>query len=74
MSDFKGTNPLTTLIFLPFFLTFNFFPFSLGHGKFETMGALGISGMLLVTAGGIAWHALDVLLVSLFTFPSVSHI
>lgn len=32
-----------------------------GHGKFETLGALGISGVLLVTAGGIAWHALDVL-------------
>ncbi|KAL4588247.1 hypothetical protein LXL04_001130 [Taraxacum kok-saghyz] len=35
-----------------------------GHGKFETLGALGISGVLLVTAGGIAWHALDVLLPS----------
>ncbi|KAJ8434421.1 hypothetical protein Cgig2_002623 [Carnegiea gigantea] len=34
-----------------------------GHGKFETLGALGISGMLLVTAGGIAWHAADILLV-----------
>ncbi|KAK4482204.1 hypothetical protein RD792_009346 [Penstemon davidsonii] len=33
-----------------------------GHGKFETLGALGISGVLLATAGGIAWHALDVLL------------
>ncbi|OVA04320.1 Cation efflux protein [Macleaya cordata] len=33
-----------------------------GHGKFETLGALGISCMLLATAGGIAWHALDVLL------------
>ncbi|CAI9105346.1 OLC1v1004252C1 [Oldenlandia corymbosa var. corymbosa] len=33
-----------------------------GHGKFETLGALGISGMLLLTAGGIAWHAVDVLL------------
>ncbi|XP_020529806.1 metal tolerance protein C1 isoform X5 [Amborella trichopoda] len=32
-----------------------------GHGKFETLGALGISGMLLATAGGIAWHAVDVL-------------
>ncbi|KAJ0791088.1 putative cation efflux protein [Helianthus annuus] len=32
-----------------------------GHGKFETLGALGISGVLLLTAGGIAWHALDVL-------------
>lgn len=34
-----------------------------GHGKFETLGALGISAMLLATAGGIAWHAMDVLLV-----------
>lgn len=34
-----------------------------GHGKFETLGALGISGMLIVTAGGIAWHAADILLV-----------
>lgn len=34
-----------------------------GHGKFETLGALGISCMLLATAGGIAWHALDLLLV-----------
>ncbi|GFY98734.1 cation efflux family protein [Actinidia rufa] len=33
-----------------------------GHGKFETLGALGISVMLLGTAGGIAWHALDILL------------
>lgn len=34
-----------------------------GHGKFETLGALAISGVLLATAGGIAWHAFDVLLV-----------
>ncbi|CAN6468146.1 unnamed protein product [Victoria cruziana] len=32
-----------------------------GHGKFESLGALGISGMLLATAGGIAWHAVDVM-------------
>lgn len=31
-----------------------------GHGKIETLGALGISLMLLATGGGIAWHALDV--------------
>lgn len=31
-----------------------------GHGKIETLGALGISLMLLTTGGGIAWHALDV--------------
>lgn len=40
-----------------------FLVFLSGHGKFETLGALGISSMLLVTAGGIAWHALDLLLV-----------
>ncbi|XP_028804237.1 metal tolerance protein 2 isoform X2 [Neltuma alba] len=33
-----------------------------GHGKFETLGALGISCMLLATGGGIAWHAIDILL------------
>uniref|UniRef100_A0A2P2K1L7 Cation efflux protein transmembrane domain-containing protein n=1 Tax=Rhizophora mucronata TaxID=61149 RepID=A0A2P2K1L7_RHIMU len=33
-----------------------------GHGKFESLGALGISCMLLATSGGIAWHALDVLI------------
>ncbi|KAF3322829.1 metal tolerance protein 2 [Carex littledalei] len=32
-----------------------------GHGKFESLGTLAISSMLLVTAGGIAWHAIDVL-------------
>lgn len=38
-----------------------------GHGKFETLGALGISSMLLATAGSIAWHALDLLLVQLLS-------
>ncbi|XP_029126928.1 metal tolerance protein 2 isoform X3 [Cajanus cajan] len=33
-----------------------------GHGKFETLGALGISFMLLGTGGGIAWHAVDLLM------------
>ncbi|KAL7151216.1 hypothetical protein ABFS83_04G016600 [Erythranthe nasuta] len=42
-----------------------------GHGKFETIGALGISGMLLVTAGGIAWHALDVLQVIVTAAPEI---
>ncbi|XP_057508418.1 metal tolerance protein C1 isoform X2 [Actinidia eriantha] len=42
----------TPLVFIPF----------CWHGKFETLGALGISVMLLGTAGGIAWHALDILL------------
>lgn len=32
-----------------------------GHGKFETLGALGISSMLLLTGGGIAWHAFEVI-------------
>ncbi|KAF9622211.1 hypothetical protein IFM89_030069 [Coptis chinensis] len=34
-----------------------------GHGKFDTLGALGISSMLLLTVGGIVWHAMDILLV-----------
>ncbi|KAJ0054575.1 hypothetical protein Pint_01029 [Pistacia integerrima] len=42
-----------------------------GHGKFETLGALGISCMLLATAGGIAWHALDILLGLMSTAPEV---
>lgn len=42
-----------------------------GHGKFETLGALGISGMLLVTAGGIAWHAADILLSLLNGAPEI---
>ncbi|KAK1325735.1 Metal tolerance protein 2 [Acorus calamus] len=29
--------------------------------SFESLGALGISGVLLLTSGGIAWHAIDVL-------------
>ncbi|CAI0446061.1 unnamed protein product [Linum tenue] len=40
-----------------------------GHGKFESLGALGISSMLLVTAGGIAWHAFDVLHVLVSAAP-----
>ncbi|KAG8389453.1 hypothetical protein BUALT_Bualt02G0231000 [Buddleja alternifolia] len=42
-----------------------------GHGKFETLGALAISGVLLATAGGIAWHALDVLLEIYSTAPEI---
>ncbi|XVF80475.1 hypothetical protein PTKIN_Ptkin15bG0077200 [Pterospermum kingtungense] len=42
-----------------------------GHGKFETLGALGISCMLLATAGGIAWHALELLIELLSTAPEV---
>ncbi|KAF2298507.1 hypothetical protein GH714_023864 [Hevea brasiliensis] len=45
-----------------------------GHGKFESLGALGISCMLLATAGGIAWHAVDLLLGLLFASPeAVNH-
>ncbi|KAJ6729488.1 MITOCHONDRIAL METAL TRANSPORTER 1-RELATED [Salix viminalis] len=44
-----------------------------GHGKFETLGALGISCMLLATAGGIAWHALDLLLGLLTVVPEVAN-
>lgn len=32
-----------------------------GHGKIETMGALSISALLLVTGGGIAWSSIDTL-------------
>ncbi|KAF9603128.1 hypothetical protein IFM89_033964 [Coptis chinensis] len=42
-----------------------------GHGKFETLGALGISSMLLVTAGGIAWHAMDISLGLLASNPGM---
>ncbi|XP_020587094.1 metal tolerance protein 2 [Phalaenopsis equestris] len=45
-----------------------------GHGKFESLGALGISCMLLGTAGGIAWHAFDVLQGVLMSAPDmISH-
>ncbi|PHT78681.1 Amidophosphoribosyltransferase 2, chloroplastic [Capsicum annuum] len=42
-----------------------------GHGKFETLGALGISGVLLATVGGIGWHASDILLVFWSAAPEV---
>ncbi|GJP85835.1 hypothetical protein CLOP_g15930 [Closterium sp. NIES-67] len=32
-----------------------------GHGKFETVGALGVSLLLIGTGGGMAWHALHLL-------------
>ncbi|CAN1855871.1 Metal tolerance protein C1 [Linum perenne] len=44
-----------------------------GHGKFESLGALGISSILLVTAGGIAWHAVDVLLVRIEGLHNHAH-
>ncbi|WCJ21384.1 Metal tolerance protein C1 [Euphorbia peplus] len=42
-----------------------------GHGKFESLGALGISCMLLATAGGIAWHAFDLLVGLLSASPQM---
>ncbi|XP_050281866.1 metal tolerance protein 2-like [Quercus robur] len=42
-----------------------------GHGKFETLGSLGISCMLLLTAGGIAWHALEILLGMRSSHPEI---
>ncbi|XP_022758041.1 metal tolerance protein 2-like isoform X2 [Durio zibethinus] len=42
-----------------------------GRGKFETLGALGISCMLLASAGGITWHALELLIGLLSTAPDV---
>ncbi|KAF9590578.1 hypothetical protein IFM89_035896 [Coptis chinensis] len=42
-----------------------------GNGKFDTLGALGISSMLFVTAGGIAWHAMDILLGLLASTPGM---
>ncbi|KFK37536.1 hypothetical protein AALP_AA4G269800 [Arabis alpina] len=42
-----------------------------GHGKFETLGALGISGMLLATGCGIGFHALDLLSAALSAAPDV---
>ncbi|XP_071720156.1 metal tolerance protein 2 isoform X2 [Rutidosis leptorrhynchoides] len=44
-----------------------------GHGKFETLGALGISSVLILTAGGIAWHAVDVLMGVLSASPELAH-
>ncbi|KAK1428197.1 hypothetical protein QVD17_17026 [Tagetes erecta] len=44
-----------------------------GHGKFETLGALGISGVLLLSAGGIAWHALDVLVGVMSTASEIAN-
>ncbi|KAJ7972922.1 Metal tolerance-like protein [Quillaja saponaria] len=42
-----------------------------GHGKFETLGALGISCMLLATGCGIAWHATELLLGLLSAGPEM---
>ncbi|RYR70775.1 hypothetical protein Ahy_A02g005083 isoform B [Arachis hypogaea] len=60
-------------IFMSFKITFLYHCIS-GHGKFETLGALGISCMLLGTAGGIAWHAVDILMGVFSSGPEmVSH-
>lgn len=32
-----------------------------GHRKFEALGALSVAGILVLTAGGLGWHALDAL-------------
>ncbi|EOA29470.1 hypothetical protein CARUB_v100251001mg, partial [Capsella rubella] len=42
-----------------------------GHGKFETLGALGISSMLLATGCGIGWHALHLFFTALSSAPEV---
>ncbi|XP_051142171.1 metal tolerance protein 2-like [Andrographis paniculata] len=42
-----------------------------GHGKFETLGTLGISGALLATAGGIGWHSLYVLMEIMSAAPEI---
>jgi hypothetical protein len=52
-----------------FFMIIFIFRCISGHGKFETLGALGISCMLLATGGGIAWHAVDLLTVCEFKTP-----
>lgn len=58
------TSHLPLLLFFFFFFFYGFHVcVSSGHGKFETLGALGISAMLLATGCGIAWHAADLLLV-----------
>lgn len=62
-----------TLVVSVCFCLLNWHAYSLcvflpGHGKFETLGAFGISCMLLTTAGGIAWHAISVLQVFSFSF------
>lgn len=43
-----------------------------GHGKFETLGSLGISSLLIVTGGGIAWHAFEVLQALLYATDGTS--
>ncbi|KAG0483464.1 hypothetical protein HPP92_011548 [Vanilla planifolia] len=42
-----------------------------GHGKFESLGALGISAMLVGTAGGIGWHAFEILQGLLASTPDI---
>ncbi|KAL8094577.1 metal tolerance protein 2 [Apium graveolens] len=42
-----------------------------GHGKFESLGALGISSVLLASGGVIAWHAFDILAALLTAAPQI---
>ncbi|KAK1354127.1 metal tolerance protein 2 [Heracleum sosnowskyi] len=42
-----------------------------GHGKFESLGALGISSVLLATGGVIAWHTFDILVGLLAAAPQL---
>ncbi|CAH8353245.1 unnamed protein product [Eruca vesicaria subsp. sativa] len=65
--------PLYFFTVLPVFMFFWGFAFPSGHGKFETLGALGISTMLLATGCGIAWHAFDLLLSALSAAPEGIH-
>ncbi|XP_077224557.1 cation efflux family protein [Tasmannia lanceolata] len=44
-----------------------------GHGKFESLGALGISCMLVATSGGIACHAVDILQELLISTPDITN-
>ncbi|GAA5798987.1 hypothetical protein HPULCUR_004396 [Helicostylum pulchrum] len=42
-----------------------------GYGKFETVGSVTVSSLLLVGAVGIGWHSFDLLLQTLQTSPSL---
>ncbi|ONL97994.1 Metal tolerance protein C1 [Zea mays] len=76
LSTIPSDNILEILVYITLVLSVNpedigshisYSPFVQGHGKFESLGALGISSMLLVTSGGIAWHAFEVLQVYYFS-------
>ena len=42
-------------------MVYHFILFFIGYGKIETIGALSISIILVVTGGEIAWVAIDTL-------------